>query len=149
MQCVGRYRLGGHHLAGRLPLQASQGPRQPQCQLCCEGRRDPEWPARVLARCGSVQQEDLRHFLLECPVFDHLCDMYPHMFTFSPLSTATACMLSVLAHPQQVSVARCIAAMDAYRAHLLGKHSVSGVRFTAQRQSYLPLISYPPCLLGR
>jgi hypothetical protein len=105
LQCIARLRMGCAMLevhAGRMarPMVVRQ------CRLCkmcsCPASRQI-WKDRVYARTHShANVEDLKHFLLECPAYDHirarhrgmfrppgvtnaLCDsIIPHIFTVEP-----------------------------------------------------------------
>ena len=43
---------------------------------------EPCLPAdRVCQVCHSLAMEDEQHFLLHCPVYDHICHSYPALFS--------------------------------------------------------------------
>ena len=119
LRCLGRYRLGGHHLYGRL--HGVQANRQ-ECPLCCcQGGLYATWHNRLLARCGGTRSEDLLHFMLECPAYDHIRDRHAVLFEFPANMSAVACMQKLFGGNKQRRLARCVFEMDVYRRHLLGK----------------------------
>jgi hypothetical protein len=76
----------------------------------------------VVARTGtSSNVEDLRHFVLECPVYDDLRAACP---AFPPPSSAVfsdpAAMASVFQHAAQSALATTLYNMKVRRAELLG-----------------------------
>ena len=145
LRCLGRYRLGGHHLYGRL-----HGPDAEQrgrsCPLCSGRGLRPEWPATMLTRCGGDGPEDLQHFVWECPAYDHIRDRYASLFAFNVPDSAQQCMQRIFDTSQQRQLAHCVAAMDVYRRHLLGKGNLFGVRPSLQPVGYVAVMPYPACL---
>jgi hypothetical protein len=144
LKCLGRYRLGGHHLYGRLHGPEAQG-RGRTCPLC-SGRLRAEWCDVMTARCGGDRQEDLLHFVWECPAYDHIRDQYASVFEFQPGNSAQQCMQQVFGTAHQRQLARCIAGMDVYRRFLLGKGNLFGVRPALQPEGYVAIMPYPACL---
>jgi hypothetical protein len=89
---LARYRLGGHHLNGRL----HSIPRGTPCALCGLGSRLPQaWHTRMVGRCGGDCAEDLRHFMVECPAYDHIRDQFPDVFTYQHGQTVEAWLQTV------------------------------------------------------
>ena len=81
IQTLIKFRTGWHHLevhGGRM----ARIPRQQRvCRLCSVASSKPAWRSRVVDRTGSGQNvEDLMHFLLECPAYDHIRAMHAAMF---------------------------------------------------------------------
>ena len=144
IRCLGRYRLGGQHLYGRLH---GQGTAQRQaCPLCSGGGLRPEWQGTLASRCGGDRPEDLLHFVWECPAYDHIRDRYASVFAFGNAVSSHKCMTAVFGTTHQSQLARCIAAMDVYRRHLLGKGNLFGVRPIEQPEGYVAVMPYPACL---
>jgi hypothetical protein len=76
---IARYRLGGHHLNGRV----HSIPRGTACALCGFGSRfPPAWHTRMVARWGVDCAEDLRHFMVDCPAYDHIRDQFRDVFAY-------------------------------------------------------------------
>jgi hypothetical protein len=148
LRCLGRYRLGGHHLYGRLHGQGADG-RGRKCPLCGDQGLRPEWRATMMARCGGDRLEDLQHFVWECPAYDHIRDKHASLFAFNVTDSAQECMQSVFATTEQRRLARCVAAMDVYRRYLLGKGNMFGVRPALQPVGYVATMPYPACLRRR
>ena len=72
LRCLGRYRLGGHHLYGRLHGHGQEHGRP--CPLCSDRGLRAEWNGTLVARCGGDRLEDLLHFVFECPAYQgQLC----------------------------------------------------------------------------
>ena len=75
----------------------------------------------VVARTGTAENvEDIKHFLLECPVYDDLraaCSAFPA--TPAVLSDP-ACVTSVFQHERQAAVAKVLYRMKVRRAEKLG-----------------------------
>jgi hypothetical protein len=82
------------------------------------------WPTvglRCAARTGtSSNVEDLKHFMLECPVYDDLraCPAFPLMY--SETLGDPACVRSVFQHGAQSALAHTLYKMKVRRARLLG-----------------------------
>jgi hypothetical protein len=89
---LARYWLGGHHLNGRLH---SIPPGTP-CALCGFGSRFPQARhTRMVGRCGGDCAEDLAHFMVECPAYDHILDQFPDVFTYQHGQTVEAWLQTV------------------------------------------------------
>jgi hypothetical protein len=76
----------------------------------------------VVARTGTAENvEDIKHFLLECPVYDDLraaCSAFPAP---SPaVLSDPACVMSVFQHERQAAVAKALYRMKVRRAEKLG-----------------------------
>lgn len=143
LQCVGRYRLGGHHLIGRMGRKDEAGnrvAREDRLCLLCSGQRNfnGAWPQRILDRCGRHVPEDLLHFVLECPAFDHIRDHFSGLFQSLDSASVPSRMRSLFSHRDQAQVADCLAAMDRYRCHLLGKRVTHGGQLLLQPAGYVP-----------
>ena len=145
LQCLGRYRLGGHHLYGRLHGPASPVHRL-ACPLCGPRGVRRAWHDVILARCGADRPEDLLHFMWECPAYDHIRDKFASVFVSSSATSVSLCMQQLFSTKQQRRLARCVAAMDAYRRHLLGRGSLHGVQPRHQPEGYVAALVYPACL---
>jgi hypothetical protein len=76
----------------------------------------------VIGRTGTSQNvEDLKHFVLECPVYDDLrarCVAFPSS-VYSQLQSPT-CVAQVFGHTAQTSLAHTLYKMRVRRAELLG-----------------------------
>ena len=129
LQCVARLRTGAALLEVQLGRHAR--PRVPRgmrvCRLC--SCTDPDvasrdvWRTRVHARTGTHDNvEDLRHFLLECPAYDHLRSACPAVFYPAGTTDRYACSLvpKILECEAQESLAVVMYQMWLYRSVLLG-----------------------------
>ena len=91
------------------------------CRLCSGPDADPAARQAVLARTGTSDNvEDLKHFVLECPVYDALrarCPALPASLYFQ--LAAPDCMTRVFRHADQSCLARTLFKMKAHRAQLL------------------------------
>jgi sorting nexin-29 len=91
------------------------------CRLCSGPAVDPAVKQAVLARTGTSDNvEDLKHFVLECPVYDTLrarCPALPASL-YSQLDAPDS-MTRVFGHADQSCLARTLFKMKARRAQLL------------------------------
>jgi hypothetical protein len=92
------------------------------CRLCCGDDATLSMRQAVLARRGSsAHVKGLKHFLLECPVYDDIqsaCAASP-----SPAADwldNPDCMAMVFAHEARSSLAHTLYKMKTHRARLLG-----------------------------
>jgi hypothetical protein len=115
---------------GCAHLEVEQGrkrrpkiPRQARlCQLCSGVDATHARRSAVLARTGTnMNVEDLKHFLLECPVYDDLRAACP-AFTAETqaLLSAPGSVVAVMGHPDQAALANTLYYMKTRRAVLLG-----------------------------
>jgi hypothetical protein len=92
------------------------------CKLCSGEDAQLSSRQRVLLRTGrSDNVEDLKHFVLECPVYDDLraaCVVFPSD-VYSRLNDPT-CMADVFGHDDQAALANTLYHMKVRRAELLG-----------------------------
>jgi hypothetical protein len=140
---LARYRLGGHHLNGRL----HSIPRGTPCALCGANSRFPlEWHTRMVGRCGGDSAEDLRHFMVECPAYDHIRDRFANVFAYESGATVEEWLQGVFDGDHQGQLARCVFEMDMLRRFLLGKGSTFGGTPRQQPHAYIPSLHYPDCL---
>jgi hypothetical protein len=140
---LARYRLGGHHLNGRL----HSIPRGTPCALCGANSRFPlEWHTRMVGRCGGDSAEDLRHFMVECPGYDHIRDRFANVFAYESGATVEEWLQGVFDGDHQGQLARCVFEMDMLRRFLLGKGSTFGGTPRQQPHAYIPSLHYPDCL---
>ena len=109
--------------------------------LLCSGQRNfnDAWPLRILDRCGRHVPEDLLHFVLECPAFDHIRDHFSGLFQSLDNTSAPSRLRSLFSHRDQTQVADCLAALDRYRCHLLGKRVTHGGQLLLQPVGYVPV----------
>lgn len=139
---LARYRLGGHHLNGRL----HSIPRGTPCALCGAGSRfPPEWHARMGSRCGGDAPEDLRHFMVECPAYDHIRDRFAEVFAYQPGVSVEEWLQDVFGGNHQSRLAQSVFEMDMLRRFLLGKGTTFGTP-KQQPPGYIPSMLYPVCL---
>lgn len=121
---LAQLRIGSAHLEveqGRKSRLST--PRAARlCRLCSGEDATLSRRQAVLARTGTGHHvEDLKHFILECPVYDDLrdaCDAFPE-----PTAATLAdplCVVSVFTHPQQSALAHTLYKMKVRRARLLG-----------------------------
>lgn len=138
LQCLARYRLGGSHLEGRKNHSIAVMHRF--CPLCSSSRHThhPRWRARILARCGSQQPEDLMHFMLHCPAYDHIREKYSVMFSLPTSAAPVDRLHDVFNNPDQATLVRCVWHMDLYRSFLMGLRYPSGARIMHQPFDYVP-----------
>ena len=123
IQTLIKFRTGWHHLevhGGRM----ARIPRQQRvCRLCSVASSKPAWRSRVVDRTGSGQNvEDLMHFLLECPAYDHIRAMHAAMFDppegYDRYSAA--CVRKFFDATNQSHAATALYKMHRYRLVLLG-----------------------------
>jgi hypothetical protein len=115
---------------GWARLEVEQGrkcrPKVPRearlCRLCSGDDATLAMRQAILARTGSsARVEDLKHFMLECPVYDNIraaCVAFP-----TPVVDwldNPDCMAMVFAHEAQSSLAHTLYKMKTRRARLLG-----------------------------
>jgi hypothetical protein len=106
----------GHKRRPKVPREACL------CRLCCGDDATVAMRQAVLARTGSsAHVEDLKHFLLECPVYDDIraaCAAFP-----SPVVDwldNPDYMAMVFAHEAQSSLAHILYKVKTRRARVLG-----------------------------
>lgn len=92
------------------------------CRLCSGEGAPLSLRMAVVARTGTAENvEDIKHFLLECPVYDDLraaCSAFPAP---SPaVLSDPACVMSVFQHERQAAVAKALYRMKVRRAEKLG-----------------------------
>jgi hypothetical protein len=114
---------------GCAHLEVEQGrkcrptvPRQDRvCRLCSVDGAPQERKVAVLTRTGITGNvEDLKHFLLECPVYDDLravCPAFP-ADVYTTLSSP-GCVAAVMGHPDQAALANTLFHMKVRRSELL------------------------------
>jgi sorting nexin-29 len=92
------------------------------CKLCSGEDALLSHRQLVLSRTGRADNvEDLKHFVLECPVYDDLrtaCVVFP-TDVYSRLDSPT-CMVDVFSHDNQAALANTLYHMKVRRAELLG-----------------------------
>ena len=115
---------------GCAHLEVEQGrkhrpkvPRQDRlCKLCSGVDAVPARRLAVFSRTGTSRNvEDLKHFLLECPVYDDLraaCPAFPPD-VYSTISDP-GCVAFVMGHDDQAALAHTLYRMKTRRAELLG-----------------------------
>jgi hypothetical protein len=91
------------------------------CQLCSSEETPLAVRRAVLARTGTSQNvEDLKHFVLECPVYDSMrsrCRALPATL-YAHLGDPD-CMSAVFGHEDQTGLARTLHKMKVHRARML------------------------------
>ncbi len=138
LQCLARYRMGGQHLEGRLAGRSTRGAPDRACRLCSrESDSKPIWWSRMQARCGAGRDEDLLHFMLECPAYDHIREAHPSLFAQSNMP-ANDRLLQVFNHDDQARLVSCVWSMDLYRAELLGITRPADAYVHRQPEDYVP-----------
>ena len=115
---------------GCAHLEVEQGrkrrPKEPRherlCKLCSGEDATLARRLAVFSRTGTSRNvEDLKHFLLECPVYDSLratCPAFPPD-VYSTLSHP-GCVALVMGHDDQAALAHTLYHMKTRRAELLG-----------------------------
>jgi hypothetical protein len=136
LQCLARYRLGGQHLEGRR--NHSTPTRRRHCPLCSASTSNTVWRCRILARCGSEQPEDLMHFILHCPAYDHIRERFTTVFQLPVLDVPFRRLYQALAVPDQHDLVQCVWEMDLYRCHLMSLRYPHGARIQHQPANYIP-----------
>ena len=136
LQCLARYRLAALHLEGRRNHGRLTAHRY--CPLCSASGCKAVWLNRIIARCGERQPEDLLHFMLDCPAYDHIKESFPSVFSLPVLSAPQLRLHAALSCVDQQALVKCTWHMDRYRCHLLGlKHTQEG-RIMCQPAGYIP-----------
>jgi hypothetical protein len=143
-RCLGRYRLGGHHLSGRLHGYGQECGRT--CPLCSGRGLRAEWIGTPVARCGGDKPEDLLHFVLECPAYDYIRGNYASVFAFDGRDSAQPCMqcLFSITHTRP----SCLIALQPWMclATLAREGQPVGLRPIPQPDGYVAVMPYPACL---
>jgi hypothetical protein len=124
LRVLAQLRIGWAHL--EVEQGRKRRPKVPRearlCRLCSGDDAALAMRQAVLARTGSsARVEDLKHFLLECPVYDDIraaCAAFP-----TPVVDwldNPDCMAMIFSHEAQSSLAHTLYKMKARRARLLG-----------------------------
>ena len=116
-------RIGCAHLEVERGRKGRQVPRAERlCRLCSGEDATLAMRQAVVSRTGTSQNvEDLKHFVLECPVYDDLrarCVAFPSS-VYSQLQSPD-CVAQVFGHTAQTSLAHTLYKMKVRRAELLG-----------------------------
>lgn len=136
LQCLARYRLAALHLEGRKNHGRQTAHRF--CPLCSVASCKPMWRDRIAARCHGPQPEDLLHFMVDCPAFDHIRESFPLVFSLPVLSAPWRRLHAAFECEDQQALVKCVWHMDLYRCHLLGlKHTQDG-HVRHQPAGYIP-----------
>jgi hypothetical protein len=77
--------------------------------------------------------------VLECPAFDHIRDHFSGLFQSLDSASVPLRLRSLFSHQDQAQVADCLAALDRYRCHLLGKRVTHGGQLLLQPAGYVPV----------
>jgi hypothetical protein len=132
LQCLARLRLGWHQLQIRTDRITKARARMPRnqrlCWLC-----STHGAAFRAHRVGGGRVEGVRHFLLECPAYQHLRAKYPCVFGAGTADNTTqsvhTCLLSIFNCDQQDQLAHVVYTMTAFREHCLSlPHMVAILR---------------------
>ena len=131
MQILMQFRTGWHHLeVHRGRMQPGRLPRaQRRCQLCSLANSRQVWRSQIYARVGSNDCiEDLKHFVLECPAYEHIRQQNTALFAppegSGPYSHEA--LRKFFAAANQAHAANTLHRMRSYRMHLLGQeHNIS------------------------
>lgn len=146
LQCLARLRTGAAQLEVQVGRHARPRVPRPQrvCRLCsCADpgmASRPIWRTRVHARTGAHDNvEDLKHFLLECPAYDHLRDAHPSIFCPDGTTDryANAMVARVLNCEDQENLAVVVYQMWLYRSVVLGL-SPDHTSVPVQPEGYVP-----------
>jgi hypothetical protein len=122
LQCLARLRLGWHHLqirSDKIKRPALRLPRNERlCRLC-----SVEGGTFHAHHTGQACVEDVRHFLLECPAYQHLRVKYACVFGNAQNSDEAQSehsrVLSVFDCDQQDQLAHVVYSMTVFRSHCL------------------------------
>lgn len=121
---LAQLRIGSAH----LEVEQGRKRREPVpradrlCRLCSGQDATLSNRAAVLARTGTSNNvEDLKHFVLECPVYDDLRAACPAFAEPASVDLADPeCVASVFEHAEQSALAHTLYKMKVRRARLLG-----------------------------
>jgi hypothetical protein len=91
----------------------------------------------MTARCGAGRDEDLLHFMLECPAYDHIREDHPSLFAHGNLPMGDR-LLQVFNHVDQARLVDCVWQMNLYRAELLGLTRPTDAYVYRQPHNYVP-----------
>jgi hypothetical protein len=149
LQCYARLRMGSHSLQGRIGRMTRRNqPRQDRhdrlCPLCSLNTSDGVLRARMDAIAGadtSMRREDLLHFVLECPAYQHIREQNPDLFgpiAGLPLYSAKR-MLYIFNHDSQSQVVRVLYKMQLCRRDKMGVMVPSGVHVDRQPDTFVPM----------
>lgn len=111
LQCLCKFRIGWHQL--RVQTDHSLPRNQRHCKLCST----PHAPFRVGGNAAFV--EDLLHFLLECPAYNHIRRAYPAVFQLADMNSPNGYMRQIFASEHQQQLAACLYTMDLFRKECL------------------------------
>ena len=136
LQCLARYRLAALHLEGRKNHGTLTAHRF--CPLCSVSGCKSVWRDRIAARCGGPQPEDLLHFMLDCPAYDHIRQSFPAVFSLPVLSAPWHRLHTAFDCDDQRALVQCTWHMDLYRCHLLGLKHAHDCRVRHQPAGYIP-----------
>ena len=127
VQILMKFRTGWHHLqVHRGRMSPDRPPRDRRlCQLCSFPNSRSVWRAQINARVGGTRSvEDLKHFVLECPAYDHIRRQHAALFVphgdADPYSNGA--LQRFFAAANQAHVATALSKLHAYRMHLHGFH---------------------------
>jgi hypothetical protein len=137
LQCLARLRLGWHQLevrSDRIKRARARLPRsQRLCRLC-----STDGAAFHAQRMGMACVEDVQHFLLDCPAYQHLRAKYPCVFggvsTDTSTRSAQSRLLSVFDSDQQDQLAHVVYTMTVFRNHCLSLPHGSNVAVNVVQQ---------------
>lgn len=123
IQTLIKFRTGWHHLEVHGGRMARIPRHQRVCKLCSCANSKPSWWCRISERTGTNQNvEDLMHFLLECPAYDHIRARYAAIF--EPPEGHDTCSAASLRKffdaTNQAHAATALYQMHSYRLVLLG-----------------------------
>ena len=124
VQILMKFRTGWHHLqVHRGRMHPNRIPRaQRLCPLCSLPNSESSWRSQIGARVGSVAcVEDLRHFVLECPAYDHIRQQHAALFA-SPEGAgpySAEALRRFFMATDQAAVANTLLKMHTHRTHLL------------------------------
>jgi hypothetical protein len=123
-QNLAQLRVGSAHLEieqGRKRRESV--PREDRlCRLCCGQDASLANRAAVLARTGTSNNvEDMKHSMLECPVYDGVRAACPAFAGPALVQLDDRdCVVAVFQHPDQSALAHTLDKMKVRRARLLG-----------------------------
>lgn len=136
-QCLARLRLGGHDLQIRLGRMKHPRLRVPRgerlCRLC-----STDGAPFLAQRTGAVCVEDVRHFLLECPAYQHVRLRYHDVFGSMPTRSEfieNMHVLSIFDCDHQDQLAHAVYTMTKFREQCLSLPRDSHVQWQAVQQA--------------
>ena len=138
LQCLARLRLGWHQLQVRTDRIKRSTERLPRHQRLCRLCSTDGAPFHA-HHPGVALVEDVQHFLLECPAYQHLRAKYPNVFGTAIVAdnaprSPHSRVLSIFDCDQQDQLAHAIYTMTTFRSQCLSLPHGSHVALNSIQQ---------------